>query len=48
MVYARTGSYSGAIIAVSAFSLAATLLVLRGGGARRTPGLADEREPSAA
>jgi len=34
LVYARTGSYAGAIVAVSAFTMIACLLVLTAGGAR--------------
>lgn len=34
LVYARTGSYAGAIVAVSAFTMMACLLVLTAGGAR--------------
>ena len=35
LIFARTGSYSGAIVAVAAFTMAACLLVLTAGGARR-------------
>lgn len=37
LVFARTGSYSGAIVAIAVLALLASLFVLTAGGARRTP-----------
>jgi MFS family permease len=39
LVFARTGSYSGAIVAISAFSLLASFLVFMAGRARPAPAL---------